>query len=216
MADTKHPITAPVDSHVGDPKEDGVHDHERRDFLYLATGAIGVVAVGGIVWPLLSQLAPNSREQAAGAPVEIDVSGIAQGQVVTVVWRGAPYFVRHLTDEELALAQDADQSLFRDFAPLNARTAGPGIAPVAIGGDAGATGGAVGKWAVMAANCTHLGCVPTQVDIGLEGWACPCHGSIFDVTGRVTKGPAATNLPLPPFAFASETTLVIGTDQAGA
>ncbi len=216
MDDTKHPITTSVDNPVADPKEDGVHDHERRDFLYLATGAVGAIAVGGIVWPLLSQLAPNEREQAAGAPVEIDVSAIEQGQVVTVVWRGAPYFVRHLTDEEMVLAQEADQSIFRDYAPLNARTAGPGIAPAPISPDAGDTADAAGKWAVMAANCTHLGCVPTQVDVGLEGWACPCHGSIFDVTGRVTKGPAATNLPLPPFTFSGDTTLIIGTDQAGA
>ena len=194
------------------------HDEDRRDFLYLATGAAGVVLAGGIVWPLVSQLAPNAREEAAGAPVKLNISSVQPGQVVTVVWRGAPYFVRHLTDEELVLANDAPQDAFRDFASVASRTAGPGIAPAAVDVEpvAGATGGDVGKWAVMGANCTHLGCVPTEVDAGLEGWACPCHGSLFDVTGRVLKGPAPTNLPLPPFTFAGDDTLVIGTDNAGA
>ncbi|MEL6750947.1 MAG: ubiquinol-cytochrome c reductase iron-sulfur subunit [Pseudomonadota bacterium] len=208
MAENNPPITAPVDN-ATDPKG---HDGDRRDFIYLATGAAGVIAVGGIAWPLVAQMAPNAREEAAGAPVQLDVSGIEPGQVVTVVWRGAPYFVRHLTDEEITLASDAPETTFRDFAPLAARTAGPGITPVAVtdGNDAAATGGDVGRWAIMAANCTHLGCVPSQVDAGLDGWVCPCHGSIFDVTGRVTKGPAAVNLPLPPFNFASEEVLVIG------
>lgn len=186
-------------------KTDGAaHEGEtRRDFIYLATGAAGAVAVGGIVWPLISQMGPNAREQAAGAPVQLNVSNIEPGQVVTVVWRGAPYFVRHLTDEEIALATDAPDSLFRDFSPVAARTASP---------NAPAAGGGIGRWAIMGANCTHLGCVPTEVDAGLDGWICPCHGSKFDVTGRVTKGPAATNLPLPPFNFASEDVLVIGAD----
>lgn len=200
-------------------KTDG-HGHDgetRRDFLYLATGAAGAVAVGGIVWPLVSQLAPNAREEAAGAPVQLNVSAIEPGMVVTVVWRGAPYFVRHLTDEEITLAEAASEDTYRDYVPLAARTAGPGIAPinaVAAGEEniAGATGGDIGRWAVMSANCTHLGCVPTEVDSGIDGWVCPCHGSKFDVTGRVTKGPAPTNLPLPPFNFASEDILVIGAD----
>jgi ubiquinol-cytochrome c reductase iron-sulfur subunit len=194
------------------------HDGEnRRDFLYLATGAAGAVAVGGIIWPLVSQLAPNAREEAAGAPVQLNVSAVEPGMVITVVWRGGPYFVRHLTDEELELAADAPEDIFRDFAPLAARTGGPGVQPVdetatADENGAGATGGKIGRWAVMSANCTHLGCVPTEVDTGLDGWVCPCHGSKFDITGRVTKGPAPTNLPLPPFNFASEDILVIGAD----
>ena len=85
------------DSHAGDVT--------RRDFLYLATGAAGVVAVGGIAWPLVSQLAPNAREIAGGAPIEIDISAIEPGQVITVTWRGSKYFVRHLTEDEKKAAE---------------------------------------------------------------------------------------------------------------
>ena len=176
------------------------HDAGKRDFLFIATGAAGVVAVGGIVWPLIASLGPNASEQAAGAPTEIDVSAIEEGQQVVVIWRGAPYFIRRLTEEEVTAATEASQDVFRDYAPVEGR-----IASVE-GSDA--------KWTIIAANCTHLGCVPTKVDVGLDGWVCPCHGSIFDVTGRVTKGPAPVNLPLPLYVFASEDTLVIGTDQA--
>ncbi|MEL6505854.1 MAG: ubiquinol-cytochrome c reductase iron-sulfur subunit [Pseudomonadota bacterium] len=169
----------------------------RRDFLYIATGAAGAVAVGGIVWPLVSQLAPNEREKAAGAPAEIDVSAIEPGMQIVVTWRGKPYFIRHLTETEVAAAKDAPQSAFRDYTPADERIA--------------AAEGAEAEWTIVGANCTHLGCVPTKVETaGLDGWLCPCHGSVFDVTGRVTKGPAPSNLPLPPFVFASEEKLVIG------
>lgn len=177
-------------------------DVTRRDFLYIATGAAGAVAVGGIVWPLVSQMGPNQRELAAGAPVEVDVSSIEPGMLITVIWRGAPYFVRRLTESEVSSAKEAPEADFRDYAAADTR--------IAAAGDASA------EWAVVSASCTHLGCVPTKVDTGLEGWLCPCHGSKFDVTGRVMKGPAPTNLPLPPFVFASEEKLVIGTDKVGA
>ena len=177
-------------------------DGTRRDFLYIATGAAGAIAVAGAVWPLVSQLAPNAREVAAGAPVELDLSAIEAGQLVTILWRGKPYFIRHLTDAEVKAAEDANQDIFIDFAPADDRMA------TAEGGSA--------KWAIVAANCTHLGCVPTKVDTGLDGWNCPCHGSKFDVTGRVTKGPAPTNLPLPPFVFVSADRVIIGADKVGA
>lgn len=175
-------------------------DVQRRDFLYIATGAAGVAAVGGIVWPLVSQMGPNEREKAAGAPVEINIAEIEAGQLITVIWRGAPYFIRHLTDAEVSAAEDAKKDVFRDFAPADGRIA--------------TADGSSSKWAIVSASCTHLGCVPTKVDTGFEGWTCPCHGSKFDVTGRVTKGPAPINLPLPPFVFANESTLIIGADKA--
>lgn len=175
-------------------------DGTRRDFLYIATGAAGVAAVGGIVWPLVSQMGPNEREKAAGAPVEIDVSAIEAGQLITITWRGAPYFIRRLTDSEIDAATGAAQDEFIEFIPADDRIA--------------AAEGGKREWAIVSANCTHLGCVPTKVDTGFEGWRCPCHGSKFDVTGRVTKGPAPTNLPLPPFVFAAEDKLIVGTDKA--
>lgn len=177
------------DAHAGDAT--------RRDFLYIATGAAGAIAVAGIVWPLVASLGPNEREQAAGAPSEIDVSAIEPGMQIVVTWRGKPYFIRHLTEEEVAAAKAAPESAFRAYEPADVRLA--------------AAEGAEAEWTIVGANCTHLGCVPSKVEAaGLDGWACPCHGSIFDVTGRVTKGPAADNLPLPPFVFASEEKLVIG------
>ena len=182
------------DSHAGDVT--------RRDFLYLATGAAGAVAVGGIAWPLVAQMGPNDREKAAGGPVEVDVSAIEPGMLITVIWRGKPYFIRHLTQEEVDSAAKAPEGDFIDFASADTRIA--------------ASEGGPAEWSIVAANCTHLGCVPTKVDSGLQGWVCPCHGSIFDVTGRVMKGPAPINLPLPPFAFASAEKLVIGAEKAGA
>ena len=182
------------DAHAGDVT--------RRDFLYIATAAAGAVAVGGAAWPLVRQMAPNEREKAAGAPVEIDISAIEPGMLVTVMWRGKPYFIRHLTEEEVTAAEQAPESDFRDFMAADQRIA--------------AAEGSKPTWTIVAANCTHLGCIPTKVNTGLEGWLCPCHGSKFDVTGRVMKGPAPTNLPLPPYVFASEEKLVIGQESAGA
>lgn len=176
-------------------------DVTRRDFLYIATGAAGAVAVGGIVWPLVAQLGPNEREKAAGAPVEVDISSVEPGVQITVIWRGKPYFIRHLTEEQVKTAKDAPQAEFRDYQSADERLA--------------AAEGASAEWTIVGANCTHLGCVPTKVEEGLDGWLCPCHGSKFDVTGRVTKGPAPTNLPLPPFTFASEEQIIIG-QEAGA
>lgn len=189
------------------------HDGEgtRRDFLYLATGAAAVVAVGGIAWPLVAQLAPNAREEAAGAPVEIDVSSVEPGMQLTVIWRGKPYFVRRLTEDEIKQVREAPQDVFRDYVEAGERIAEPGKAE-----GAEATPDGASEWAVVAANCTHLGCVPTKVETGLEGWVCPCHGSKFDVVGRVMKGPAPTNLPLPPYNFASADRLVIGEEGSKA
>lgn len=183
----------------------------RRDFLYLATGAAGVVAVGGLAWPLVSQLAPNAREVAAGAPVEVDVTTIEPGMQIVVLWRGKPYFVRRLTGEELESIKSAPRDVFRDYVEAEERIAEPSKPE----GEASEGQGAA-EWAVVGTNCTHLGCVPTKVESGLEGWVCPCHGSKFDVVGRVMKGPAPTNLPLPPFNFASADRLVIGEEGSRA
>lgn len=175
----------------------------RRDFLYIATGAAAATAGVGVVIPMVSQLAPNAREVAAGAPIELDISAIEPGQQVVVTWRAKPYFVRHLTDAEVKAAEDAAEGEFIEFAKAGERIATPE--------------GATSKFAIVGASCTHLGCIPTKVDAaGLNGWICPCHGSKFDVTGRVTKGPAPINLPLPPYVFASDAQLIIGTDKVGA
>jgi len=177
-------------------------DATRRDFLYLATGAAGVAAVGGIAWPLVSQMGPNQREIAGGAPIEVNIGDIEEGRVITVTWRGSKYFIRHLTSDEIEASKAKAEGDFVDFASATSRISGPD------GSDA--------VWSVYAANCTHLGCIPTEVTGNGDTWNCPCHGSRFDVTGRVTKGPAPVNLPQPPMVFVSEETLVIGTDKVGA
>ena len=177
-------------------------DVNRRDFLYIATGAAGAVAVGGIAWPLVSQLAPNAREVAAGAPVDVDISAIEPGSVIKVIWRGASYFVRRMTDSEIEQANSAPEGNYVDFVPAENRLAGPE--------------GGKKEWSVYGANCTHLGCIPSEVAGSFDQWVCPCHGSKFDATGRVTKGPAPVNLPQPPFVFSSAEKLVIGTNEAGA
>ena len=191
-----------------------VHTHEtddeptRRDFLMLATGAAGAVAAVGLAWPFVSSMAPNAAVRAAGQPVQIDVSSVEPGQAITVTWRGQPFFVRRLTAEEKEAAAALKAGDMKAYEGLEARLGG-----AAPEGDA-ANEAAIGDWTVVSASCTHLGCIPTQVESGAEGWSCSCHGAIFDVAGRILRGPAATNLPLPPYVFASDTSLIIGTEEA--
>ncbi|MEO1748601.1 MAG: ubiquinol-cytochrome c reductase iron-sulfur subunit, partial [Pseudomonadota bacterium] len=159
----------------------------RRDFIYVATGMMGAVGAVGIAWPFVASMAPDADVLAAGQPVELDISSVEPGGTITVNWRGLPYFVRHLTEDELTAAEGLGEGDMKDFTPV----------PDRIGGPDGNT-----TWAIVAANCTHLGCVPNIVDSAPEGWFCPCHGSVFDMTGRILRGPAASNLPLPPYVFA--------------
>lgn len=172
----------------------------RRDFIYVATGMLGVVGVGGAIWPFIDQMRPDAAVLAAGEPIDVDTSSIVEGQAIVVTWRGKPYFVRKLTPAEIEAASSLAEGDMKDFAPVDGRLGGASDAPK--------------DWVIVSANCTHLGCIPKVIENGAEGWNCPCHGSVFDMTGRIIRGPAATNLPLPPYVFASDTSLLIGTDQA--
>ncbi|WP_273511541.1 ubiquinol-cytochrome c reductase iron-sulfur subunit [Phreatobacter oligotrophus] len=165
---------------------------DRRDFLFLATGAAAAVGGAAAIWPFISQLAPDAGTIAAGAPIEIDLASIPAGGQIKILWRGKPYFVRNRTDAEIKAAQDVDVKTLRDPQPDAARVK-EGHA----------------KWLITAANCTHLGCVPlgNQGDYG--GWFCPCHGSHFDTSGRIRKGPAPTNLPIPQYTFVSDSRIRI-------
>jgi ubiquinol-cytochrome c reductase iron-sulfur subunit len=165
----------------------------RRDFLYIATGAAGAVALGSVLWPFVSQMAPDAQTVAAGAPVELDLSPIAEGQGVKLFWRGKLIFVRHRTAKEIEDAQKVELSALLDPQPDSART------------KAGKA-----QWLVVFGNCTHLGCVPIGQAGDYNGWFCPCHGSQFDTSGRVRRGPAPTNLPIPPYAFMNDTKILIG------
>lgn len=172
----------------------------RRDFLYLTTGMAAAVGAVGVAWPFIHQMNPDAATLAAGEPIEVNVSSIEPGAALIVKWRGKPYFVRHLTEAEITAASGLTDADMKDYTPVENRVGGPGDQ--------------VKSWVIVSANCTHLGCIPKVVDSKPEGWFCPCHGSVFDTTGRILRGPAPINLPSPPFVFASDTTLVIGTDQA--
>ncbi len=165
----------------------------RRDFLYIATGAVGAVGAAALAWPFVSSLAPDAQTVAAGAPVELDLTPIAEGQIVKLFWRGNLIFVRHRTKEEIDSARSVALTALKDPQADEARTK-EGKA----------------QWLVVYGNCTHLGCVPLGQQGEYKGWFCPCHGSVFDTSGRIRQGPAPTNLPLPPYTFTSDTAIRIG------
>jgi ubiquinol-cytochrome c reductase iron-sulfur subunit len=165
----------------------------RRDFLFLATGAAGAVGVAFAAWPFVSSMGPDAETIAAGAPVELDLTPIAEGQIVKVFWRGKLIFVRHRTPAEIEAARKVDPSTLPD--------------PVA---DEARTKEGKAQWLVVYGNCTHLGCVPLGNQGAFNGWFCPCHGSVFDTAGRIRQGPAPINLPIPPYAFVSDTKIRIG------
>jgi ubiquinol-cytochrome c reductase iron-sulfur subunit len=167
----------------------------KRDFLQLTTTAFAAVGVGAIVWPFIGSLAP-SKDVLALASTEVDVSPIAAGQSVTVMWRGKPVFVRHRTAEEIQLARATPLSELKDPATDQSR----------IRRD---------PWLVVVGVCTHLGCVPlgqkpTDAKGDYNGWFCPCHGSHYDTSARIRKGPAPTNLEVPDYSFMSDSMIRIG------
>ncbi|HEV2559953.1 MAG TPA: ubiquinol-cytochrome c reductase iron-sulfur subunit [Microvirga sp.] len=171
----------------------------RRDFLFIATGAAGAIGAAAVVWPFVSSMAPDAQTVAAGAPIEVDLAPIAAGQIVKVFWRGKLIFVRHRTPEEIKAAQDVEIASLRDPQPDTARVK-EGKA----------------EWLVVYGSCTHLGCVPLGQQGEYKGWFCPCHGSVFDTSGRVRGGPAPVNLPLPEYTFVSDTKIRIGEASATA
>jgi ubiquinol-cytochrome c reductase iron-sulfur subunit len=165
----------------------------RRDFIYIATGAVG--AIGGVATlvPLIAQMNPDASTIAAGAPVEVDLAPIAEGQIIKVFWRSKPIFIFHRTKKEIDEARDVNVASLPDPAPDSAR--------VKPGHD---------QWLVVIGICTHLGCIPLPHQGPYGGWFCPCHGSIYDTAGRIRQGPAPANLVLPPYTFASDTKIQIG------
>jgi ubiquinol-cytochrome c reductase iron-sulfur subunit len=168
-----------------------VAEPTRRDFLFIATGAVGAVGAAAVVWPFVQSLAPDAVTVAAGAPIEVDLAPIAEGQIVKVFWRGKLIFVRHRTPKEIEEARSVNVNELRDPQTDEARVK---EAP----------------WLIVYGNCTHLGCVPLGHQGPYGGWFCPCHGSIFDTSGRVRGGPAPINLPIPPYTFVSEAKIRIG------
>ncbi|GGA16698.1 ubiquinol-cytochrome c reductase iron-sulfur subunit [Neptunicoccus cionae] len=174
----------------------------RRDFLYVATATTGAVTVGAAVWPLINQMNPSADVQAL-ASIEVDVADIEPGTQLTVKWRGKPVFIRRRTPEEIEAARSVDLSELPDNQDRNANNPGLDAA------DENRTLDEAGEWLVMMGVCTHLGCVPLGDAGDFGGWFCPCHGSHYDTAGRIRKGPAPENLPVPT-AVLDGTTLKLG------
>jgi ubiquinol-cytochrome c reductase iron-sulfur subunit len=168
-------------------------EHTRRDFLYIATGAIGAVGAAAVLVPLIAQMNPDASTIAAGAAVDIDLAPIAEGQIVKVFWRSKPIFIFHRAKHDIELAKDVDWHTLPDPQPDSER--------VKAGHE---------QWLVVIGICTHLGCIPLAHQGDYDGWFCPCHGSQYDSAGRIRKGPAPKNLYLPPYKFTSDTKIQIG------
>lgn len=182
------------------------HAGTRRDFLYYATAGAGAVATGAAVWPLVNQMNPSADVQAL-ASIYVDVSGVEVGTQLTVKWRGKPVFIRRRTEQEIADARAvAIEDLTIDRLAQNANL--PADASAA---DENRSLDEAGEWLVMIGVCTHLGCVPIGNGSGeFGGWFCPCHGSHYDTSGRIRKGPAPRNLDIPVAQFTDESTILLG------
>lgn len=175
----------------------------RRDFLYIATGAVGAVGAALTAWPFIHQMNPDASVRAL-ATVEVDLAPIAEGQSVTIKWRGNPVFIRHRTAKEIEEAKAVPVSDLPDPVARNAN--------VPDGSPATDENRVVGKeqFLVMMGVCTHLGCVPLGDAGDYDGWFCPCHGSHYDTAGRIRKGPAPQNLPVPKYSYTADTKILIG------
>ncbi len=161
----------------------------------MAAGAMAAVGTGSVVWPFVHQMNP-AADTLALSTTEVDLSAVEVGQSVTVMWRGKPVFIRHRTEKEIQDSKDVDVASLRDKQTDADRAKIP-------------------EWLIVIGVCTHLGCVPLGQKQGDErgeydGWFCPCHGSVYDASGRIRKGPAPTNLEIPTYTFLSDTLVRIG------
>ena len=180
------------------------HEGTRRDFLYYATAGAGTVATGAAVWPLINQMNPSADVQALSS-IRVDISGVEPGTQLTVKWLGKPVFIRRRMPDEIEAARTVDINDLPDGLDRNANK------PDLPATDENRTMDEAGEWLVMMGVCTHLGCVPLGGGSGdFGGWFCPCHGSHYDTAGRIRKGPAPENLPIPVAVFDDESTLILG------
>ena len=163
---------------------------KRRDFIFTASYALGAVGVGATIWPLIDQMNPDASVKAL-ASTEVDISEVQPGQSITVLWRGKPVFIKRRTDEEISKARQVNLKELKHPEKDEDRAKNP-------------------EWLVMLGICTHLGCVPLGDKGEYDGWFCPCHGSHYDTSGRIRKGPAPTNLEIPKYEFVDSNTIKIG------
>ena len=167
----------------------------RRDFLLIATSTVGATGAALTAWPLIDQMNP-SADTLALSSIEVDLSSVKEGQAITVVWRKKPVFIRHRSKAEIKTAQAVDLKNLADPEPDSKRVKKP-------------------EWLIMVGICTHLGCIPlgqknNQPKGEFGGWFCPCHGSHYDTSGRIRKGPAPKNLAVPPYSFVKNNIIKIG------
>ena len=168
---------------------------KRRDFLFTTTYAVGAVGIAATIWPLVDQMNPDSSVKALST-TEVDITNVEPGKTITVLWRGKPIFIRRRTKEEIDEAESVDLKDLKDPEKDSDRVKNP-------------------EWLVMVGVCTHLGCVPlgqkaSEPKGEFGGWFCPCHGSHYDTSGRIRKGPAPLNLAVPPYVFVNDNTIKIG------
>lgn len=163
---------------------------KRRDFIFTASYTLGVAGVGAAVWPLIDQMNPDASVKAHSS-TEVNISEVQPGQSITVLWRSKPVFIKRRTEEEIAKARQVDLKELKDPEKDEDRAKNP-------------------EWLVIVGICTHLGCVPLGNKGEYGGWFCPCHGSHYDTSGRIRKGPAPTNLEVPKYEFVDSNTIKIG------
>ncbi|MDX2235662.1 MAG: ubiquinol-cytochrome c reductase iron-sulfur subunit [Hyphomonadaceae bacterium] len=187
MADTASPAS---------PAATG-SEPSRRDFIYIATGAVGAVGAAAFVWPLIDQMSP-AADTLALASTEYDVGQVAEGQQVVIFWRGKPVFIRHRSAEEIAAAKRDDNADLRDPQTDDQRV-------LQANGQPGKP-----EYLIVEASCTHFGCVPTFGGGSYGGWLCACHGSVYDTAARIRGGPAPTNLVVPPYTYTTGNVVKIG------
>jgi ubiquinol-cytochrome c reductase iron-sulfur subunit len=171
-------------------KKNNKDTSSRRDFLTTVTATVGAVGVGAGVLPIISQMNPDSSVKAL-ASIEVDISNIQEGKEITVLWRGKPVFIKRRTKEEIQKAEQANMKDLMDPQEDKDRVK-------------------KSEWLVVVGVCTHLGCVPIGGKGEYNGWFCPCHGSHYDTSGRIRKGPAPTNLEVPKYEFVSNNKIKIG------
>ena len=162
----------------------------KRDFLFTASYTLGAVGIGATIWPLIDQMNPDTSVKAL-ATTEVDLTQIEPGNSITVLWRGKPVFIKRRTQSEIEEAESVNLTELPHPEKDQDRVKKK-------------------EWLVMLGVCTHLGCVPLSDKGEYNGWFCPCHGSHYDTSGRIRKGPAPTNMEIPNYEFVNNNTIKIG------
>ena len=166
----------------------------RRDFIFIATGAVAAIGGAGLAWPIIGSMSPAADIKSG---LDVDISQLEEGQQLKVLWMGSPIFIRHRTEAEIIAAQKTDlkdlihpETDQERLQPLQDRSYNP-------------------KFLVIIGICTHFGCVPVGESGRFDGWFCPCHGAHFDTSGRTRSYPAPTNMDVPSYHYASETVITL-------